>query len=334
MLGALVIIILVSIIWLLPKEQSNFPDDIEPIETEWRCLGDDEVASYVKNEKENEVSTATISVKDKESGKEKYSFEIELPMSGHYHPIELHKCGVYADRSFGYDYIKREVSGKYSFEFWQYDYNGFGKKVIFLSGPISGRGYGSDFRVSSSEQYVVFKRGHGGSDDYALIIKDLNTKEDFFILPAQEIFERNPNTIGTLGLIEWTKDSSYFWGDIFMGAYTSGYFRIDIENKTYELFETPEGQMGGDQLNVETGWVTNHSGLFWTGIHEFTEQVKEEMRDDGVGTKLYIYNLFTEEKVLIYETDEPGWYTKPWWISDTELRYETFEGETKVYEVE
>ena len=326
MLGALVIIIFVSTTWFLPN-------DSEPTETEWRCLGEDEVASYEKNKKENEVSTATIFVKDKETGEEKYNFEIKLPLPNHYHPIELHKCGVYATRDFGYDYIKRETLDNYSFEFWQYDYSGVGKKIIFLSGPISGQGFGSDFRVSPSEQYVVLERGYGGSDDYALIIKDLNIIEDVFIIPAQEMFKRNPNTTGTLGFIEWTKDSRYFWGDIFMGAYTSGYFRIDMENKTYELFEALEGQMGGDQLNTETGWVTNHSGLFWTGIHEFTEQLKEEMREDGVGTKLYIYNLFTKEKILIYETNEPGWYTKPWWISDTELRYETFEGETRIYKL-
>ncbi len=328
LLGALVAIVFISIIWLLP----NGP---EPAETEWKCLGEDEVAGYRENEKKNEVRTATIFVKDKENGEEKYSFEINNILDV-YHSIELHECGIYALRVFNYNPKKSKQDIGYKDELWKYDYIDQEESVVLLSEKLSDfiSYYSPSFRVSPSEQYVVLERGYGGRNDYALIIKDLETKEDIFTLPMQEVFEKNPNIIGSFMFHEWTKDSRYFWGDIFAGANVSGYFRIDIENQTYELFEALAGQLGGEVLNVEKGLVTHRTGAFWTGVHEFTEQIKEGMREDGIGTKLYIYNLFTKKKTLIYETDEPNWTPHSWWISDTELRYETFEGEIKIYEVE
>ena len=49
------------------------------------CLADDEIANYV----EKIEMPVVISIKDKETKEEKYSFQIENADLKHYHPMEL-----------------------------------------------------------------------------------------------------------------------------------------------------------------------------------------------------------------------------------------------------
>ncbi|MFQ6118993.1 MAG: hypothetical protein ACE5KE_03790, partial [Methanosarcinales archaeon] len=111
------------------------------------CLGEDEIANYEIHKRKNEVSLATIFIKNKETNQDILSFQIELPIPDHYHPIELHRCRLYATRSFNYDYTKKQALPNYKIELWRYYYSGEGESLTFLSGPISGSGYGTDFRI-------------------------------------------------------------------------------------------------------------------------------------------------------------------------------------------
>ncbi len=90
------------------------------------CLGKDEVASYEIKQQETTggEGVAIISIKDKKSQKEKFNFQIDILQVQHYHPIELHKCGVYAVRSFNYDYTIQKTLAGYRAELWKYDYAG------------------------------------------------------------------------------------------------------------------------------------------------------------------------------------------------------------------
>lgn len=298
------------------------------------CLGDDETASHLIKKKEKEVSMADIIIYDKNTSQEKHGFQIELPIPDHYHPIEIHSCGVYAVKDFNYDFFTRRALPGYRLELWRYQYTGNGESLILLSDiPISGAGFGTDFRVSSNEKYIVLEWSYFGKDDYSLIIKDLNTKEDVFSLLAKEIFERYPNIVGNFNMREWSKDSRYFWGDIFDGAYVLAYFRIDAQNWKYDIYEAPDGAMGGFPLNINTGYVPIQPGQVWTGDYQLTQELKEQYRKEGRKSELYLYNLFTKEKISIETNDEPLFSFKPKWPSDTELQYELPTGEKKIYKI-
>lgn len=298
-----------------------------------QCLIDNETASYEIMKKENEVSIADIIISDKKNNQEKYRFLVELPIPNHYHPIELHKCGVYAAKSFNYDYINRKAMPDYRIELWRYGYNGYDESVTFLSGPISGSGFGTDFRIDLSERYLVLEKSYLGKDDYALVIKDLNTKQDVFALSIKSITEQYPDRIGNFNMLEWSQDSRYFWGDIFDGAHVNAYFRIDTNNWKADIFEAPDGAMGGMSPNINTGYVPIQPGLVWTGDIQLTQELKEKEGKEGKGSSLYLYNLFTKEKILIETTGEPQFFFKPKWLSDTELQYELPGGEKKIYEI-
>jgi parallel beta-helix repeat protein len=300
------------------------------------CLSDDEVAAYEIREKKrgamDNEAVVIMSINDKKTGAKEFDFQIDN-VRINYRPIEVHKCGVYIVKRFNYDYkkIEQDPGSDYKEELWKYDYNGNGETLILLAEKPKEfiAYYSTDFRVDPTENYIVLIRSYLGQPDYALVIKDLETKEDVFVLPLKDI----SNLEGSIGLRSWTKDGRYFWGDIFVGAYVLAFFRIDTVNWNVEVFEIPEGVLGGSALNIEKGYVTQHPGHVWTGIDILTEQIKEEWREQGKISSLYLYNLFTKERTLLATTDEPLWRFKPKWLSDTELEYELPNGERKIYKI-
>ena len=315
----------------LPEEQIKKID-----QNTKHCLADDEVASYEIKKKENltySEATVTIFIENQNIDLKKYSFKIEN-IRKNYHPVEIHKCGVYVVRMFNHDPKKSKQDPGYREEFWKYDYSGKGEMIILLAEKpkefISY--YSPDFRVDPAEKYIVLEKGYLGADDYALVIKNLETKEDTFVLPFKKIADEYPDLIGSFRFREWTENGRYFWGDIFVGANVLGFFRIDALNWKTDIFPAPENTVGGDVLNFDTGYTTVHSGYIYFGVYELVQEEKEERRKKGIGTELYVESLITKERHFVDKTDEPLWFFKPKWISETKLEYYLPSGERKIYE--
>ena len=310
----------------LPEEQS------EKLSQEY-CLADDEIASYI----EKAEMSVVIFVKNKETKKEKYSFQINDIDLEHYYPVELHRCGVYAIRKFNYDPKKSKQDAGFKVELWKYQYNKEGDSTVILSEKgedLIFKGYYSyDFRVDPTEKYVILVRGSLGEDDYALIIKDLKTEEDTFVFSIKEITDKHPDLVGNIRLDGWSDDGRYFWFDTHVGAMRLGFIRIDTLNWETDIFPVPENVMGGDALNFNTGYITVHPYNEWYGIYEIEQIEKEKMRKEGIDSEIYIESLITKERHFVDKTDEPLWFFKPKWISDTELEYYLPSGEKKVYEI-
>lgn len=278
-----------------------------------------------------------VVIKDINTDKEVTKLKIDNIISpSHYHPIEVHKCGIYVIRVFNYDPEKTKQDSGYKDELWKYDYTGKGEGFILLAEkPKEFISYFSpDFRVDSTESYIVLEKGYLGKNDYALIIKDLKTKDDVFVLLPEDLQKKNSNFIGVFDMLEWSEDGRYFWGSISEGAYVNGYFRIDTSNWKADIFEAPDGAMGGSKLNIKTGYLPIQPGAVWTGDLQLTQELKEQYRKEGRKSALYLYNLFTKEKILITSTtDDPLWWFKPNWLSDTKLEYEIPVEGKKIYEI-
>lgn len=318
-------------------QKSNKLKDAEtPKEELIECLGEKRDASYKIEEKESPLADLIITVKDKFTKEYLFSFKVDNIFKN-YHPIELHQCGIYVIKEFNFDFKKFKPLLGFSVELWKYQYNGNGEKILILAGENEHNEamvyYSYDFRIDNSEKYLALEKGYLGKEDYSLVIKDLNTQKDIFVLLAEEIFKQYPNIAGNFGLDQWTKDSRYFWGDIFDGAYVNGYFRIDTQNWKVDIYEAPDGAMGGSPLNINTGYLPIQPGQVWTGDYQLTEELKEQYKKESKKFELYLYNLFTKEKTFIETTDEPLFWFKPKWLSDTELEYELPNGEKKVYQI-
>lgn len=300
------------------------------------CLDENMEVFYKIEEKESPLADIIISVNDKSTKKELFLFNI-MNIFKNYHPIELHTCGIYVIKQFNFDNKNFKILPGFSTELWRYNYAGQGEKALFFSKENTNIRdgaevyYSYDFRIDSQEKYIVLEKSYLGKDDYSLVIKDLNTKDDVFVLSAKSIREQYSNVVGSFGFDKWTNNGRYFWGDIFEGAYVNGFFRIDTQNWKAEIFEAPQDVLGGDALNVENGYITVHPGNTWYGFADMTEEEKEKRRKQGIGTELYIHNLITNERKFVVKTDKPLWFFKPKWLSDTELQYELPTGEIKIY---
>ena len=110
---------------------------------------------------------------------------------------------------------------------------------------------------------------------------------------------------------------------------------MDSRDWSYELFEAPEGVLGGYPLNLETGWVPLIPGAFWTGVVEFDEDMKQERAAAGETADLYLYNVFSKERRLVEDTDAPIWRgLNAQWLSDTELQYTMPDRKVRTYQVQ
>ncbi|MCK4553955.1 hypothetical protein KAU19_03255 [Candidatus Parcubacteria bacterium] len=321
-------------------QQENNGVEQEATTTKWKCLGEYEEAGFyngcgkfaqkgmpkeyplkvIIREKENKVVKNKIIINDIAEDQD---------------AVEIYKCGIYVIREFNFDEKNFKSKKGYKSELYKYDYSSNLERILIFSEKpdefISY--YNSGFRIPKTEHYIALIKGYYGKNDYSLVIKDLNTREDIFVLSHNKLMKQYPEIKGMFDFREWTKDGRYFYGALSDAAIERGFFRIDTEIWEYEVFEVPEFIGGGDQLNVETGWVTYHTDMVWTGFYDITEAIKQERREQGIGTTLYIYNLLTKEKRFIYKTEEPLWFTKPEWLSDMELEYELPNGEKRIYKL-
>ncbi len=248
----------------------------------------------------------------------------------------VYSCGIYTIRFFNYNPKKEGNQDMgYKEELWNYNYSGFGKKVIILAEKpkefISY--YSPDFRIDPSEKNLTLIKSYLGKDDYALVIKDINTLNNVLSIKLNDIVKKYPNVVGSIGLLKWTDDGKYFWFDIFDGAYTKGFIRIDSKDWSYQVFEIPNDMDIGvsGPLNFDTGYTLLYPGFVWTGVVEMDEQISQQWLKEGKQSEIYLYNLFTKQKELIATTTKPLWNFNGKWLSNTKLQYEMPSGEKKIY---
>ena len=256
-----------------------------------------------------------------------------------YNPIELRNCGIYVLRGFNFDYSKFSPLPGFNRSLWRYDYLGKGKKILDLAwlNDVGATMYAYDyiFRVSPNEDYLALIAGGVGAEDYGIIFQLLSSLEgeDSFRVLYKNIVGSNPNIYGSIGFNEWSSDSRYFWGNIFDGADVKAYYRIDIENKTFDVYEAPYGSLGGDALvlNPNNGYVPYDPNAYWSPDADDMAIRTAMNQEDGLKSELHLRHLPTGKDILVASVDEPLWRFSPKWISDTELEYTLPSGAKKTF---
>ncbi len=310
------------------------------------CLKKNESVDYEITDRKRDLGDSeadvNVSVFDKMTNFRRATFQINGIWHNNDYQVSAHECGVYVIRMFNYDYHTTKQKPGYRDELWKYSYDGHEKKIALLAEKRQLDGlffayYNPDFRVDPAEKFVVLIKGYLGKQIYAVVIKNLKTLKDDFVLSIDDIKNKYPNFVGYFDFNEWTKDGRYFWGNIADKndpAYTVAFFRIEAGTWKWEIFPAPEGTMGGDKLNVENGWVTYDDGAPWTGDADFAKMYEEEWKKEGKKVHFYLYSLITKEQILLATIDDPAWGFGKKWLSDTELEY-TLPGDIKkVYKID
>lgn len=293
------------------------------------CLEENEFIDYTIDEryaKEIQIPTVpvTISIRDKSTLESKKSFIIDniTPL------IRIHKCGIYVLRDFD-----RE-SSNYREELWKYDYSGKGTKLFLLFAFLDNQPKGilyNGFVIDPNERYLVLEKSYLSQDDYALVIKDLNTKEDLLVLNLKDVLVKYPDVIpGSFGLGSWTKDGKYLRGDIFDGALDTAYYQIEAGTWKTEIYPSPSDLLAGVEraINYEKWYLAYVDIPTFTGVQDVYEQIIEKAKKEGKQKNFYLYNLITKEKTKIVSA-EPEWRFNIKWLSDAELQYELPSGEKR-----
>lgn len=307
---------------------------IESLEkVRFECLTADKKVYFVLNENSRYPGKGEVVVKDY-SAKPLSKLEVEVPIPDHYHPFELHQCGIYLFQSKNYDYSSRKPLSGYTFSLWKYDFDGRGKELLTLSRLDSANQprnlFQSDFRISPDEKYLVLAEGYLGGPHYNLVIKKLgryfrtNKLPDALVIPFKDIVGTNKNIYGSIGFLEWSSDSRYFWGNVFADAEVTAFFRVDMKSKTFDVYEAPEGTLGGHALTLrpDTGYILYDPNYFWSPVADDTPGIIAEQIQKGIKNELHLHHLPSGRDILVASADEPLWSFRPKWVSNTEISYE------------
>lgn len=167
------------------------------------CLSDGERADYLRERDFIPSIPLTILIQDKDTKEEKFRFEISNVRPSEAYPLSNHmfKCGFYVVRRFNHNYRT---------ELWHYNYSNDGQKMLDLFKPEDeNNSFSTDFRIDKTETFVaLIKSWYGEPENHALVIKDIGTMEDKFVISLKELTEKFPD-------VEPATISLGYWGGLF-----------------------------------------------------------------------------------------------------------------------
>lgn len=190
-----------------------------------KCLGEWESVEYVSDYKNRFVD-----VYIKNGGEKSHLFKISDVSSGS--QIEVHKCGLYLIRAFGFDYDKMKELNNYRVEIWKYSFDGDAIKVLTLGEKdqfnSSKYYYEYDFRINDEESYITLIGRYASPE--VLTIKDLNTVSDAFVFTKNDLLDeygvdyKNPELLYLVDTWKWNEN--YFTFTVFSNIS----FRVNISD--------------------------------------------------------------------------------------------------------
>ena len=183
------------------------------------CLRENEVADYLHVRAESFVPSLplTILIQNKNTKAGKFRFSIDSVRPSEAWPLSNHmfKCGFYMVRQFNFDTENLKALSGFREEIWKYQYNGEGEKILTLAERddkgINHYFFSPDFRIDRAETYIALVRSwYGEPENHALVIKDLKTMKDKYVITLKELMENCNIEVGTIQLSGWGENLFQF----------------------------------------------------------------------------------------------------------------------------
>lgn len=298
------------------------------------CLGEDEMVEYAldplaaPNLRLPSHPTTTIVIKDTKNVKETFHFVINN-IDSSVGALEVHKCGVYVIRGEDFDSYEGYYRKK---AFWRYKYDG---SVDLIISSDEFKNYSPIFRINSSETMISLNRQLVNDlPPDAVVIREIKAEgpKNIKIVSVSNLLQEETDLVEPrdIGVSGWSSDGRYLWGGS-SSQIDVVYFRIDVNNDDIEIFSMPSDATHHGPPNFNTGYIAYTYGPPWVGIEEDAQKIYDEWARQGNKNTLFLYNLFTKEKKMIFSTEDSAWNFKERWLSDTELEYYLPDGERKIY---
>lgn len=340
-IGVLVLCLVGSILYVSP-----ISNDIQKLLTGTRCLKDTEKAVYEILE-EGRPGKVRVNVVDTVASTTVWSKDFSIPSTSHSRAYLLHRCHFYLHERDGFNPENGEVDPGYFWGLLQHKYfsEDGGKRVVTFAENSSGKSqdskvfYGTTYSISDGENYASLERSTLSKPDYALVIKNIETGADEYILTLAEVLKEHPEAAGSFDVGKWVTrpDGEYLKTVIYDGARELAYIYIKADTWETEIFETPTDLMAGVEGAIPpfAPLLAYTDVIVWAGFAEMTEQLIDEQISSGQKKHLIVANLKTGKKAVIETVPIIKSHRfKMTWLSDTELEYTMPDGTKKTYQVE
>ena len=214
----------------------------------------------------------------------------------HYHNVEFHLGNLFIIRRF-------DQSNSSIDELWKYDAAGNGKKIY--------TGNNIDFRVAPDGNTIAIN-----DSDHLLI---LDTSGNLFAsFTLDELSSGNPKTnTASIGMEGWSKDSSQFWGNLFMAIDVRAFFRVIVSTKqsqTYDIMNFPFSRHDYD-LNYDTAQIVFSDYPMFLDADN-----AKKFETSGKIVSLYLLDLPGKKIQTISTTIAKPF--NPSWIDDNNFQYD------------
>jgi len=287
------------------------------------CLSSAEYADYPASEQnpyiagEPNTSTIDIYVRNTQTNTEISHFQISDIDYQQAYALLMRPCNIY---------VIRRIPQPLSEEFWVYNYAGQGKQFIQLQVL--------EYSIDPTETYFITELNPAMASD-TLDVFNLRTGNLMFVLPVSTINQNYPaDAPSNFDSYGWTENDRYFWGGLFQQADQIAFFRIDTSNWTYQMFQAPDQTLGGDKLNLESGWVTySINAAPWTGDPNADQYFQQQAEQNGTITSFAIYNLFTKQSYVIATSTDPTQEYNAAWIAPNQLQWSLPGGTSQIFTI-
>lgn len=339
--GVLALFVISGILYVSP-----IPNDLQKLLTGTRCLKDTEIAVYEILE-EGRPGKVRVSVIDKAASTHVWSRNFTIPSTSHSHSYLLRDCHFYLHQRGGFNPEDGKVEPGYFWGLLQYGYfsEGDGRRIVTFAENASGKSqdskifFGTTYAITNAERYISLEQSALGKPDYALVIKNIETGEDEYVLTLDEVLKEHPNAAGSFDVGTWVTrpDGEYLKTVIYNGARELAYIYIKRGTWETEIYETPSDLMAGVEGAIPpfAPLLAYTDVIVWAGFAEMTEQLIDEQVASGQKKHLIVANLKTGKKTVVEEVPiKKAHRFKMKWFSDTELEYTMPDGTRKTYRVE
>lgn len=313
-----------------------------------RCLKDGERAVY-EVVKKGSPATVQVSVFDDEGSTMTWRREIEIPDSDVFVPLKLGRCAFYVEQAINYDYDKQWFPAGYERRLNRYDFfsNASAHQIVLEEENKTGKS--NDFQVffarlafavSPSEHYISLVHSYLEKPDYALVIRNLQTGKDEYVLTLADLLKQHPTAAGSFDVGEWytrPDGTEVLLGNLYQDRYKPAFYLLEAGTWKMHVWPTPQDFSGYSEFAIakySPHFAYTDFDVFG-GIDTLEDQIFADKVARGDMVHLKVANLETGKTDVIAEVPLVRHYRfNLTWLSETQLQYTMPDGTTRTYTVQ
>ncbi|MFW5720377.1 MAG: RNA polymerase sigma factor [Candidatus Dojkabacteria bacterium] len=261
----------------------------------------------VLKENPNDTSLTDIYLKNLSAGNEEFYITQPDVYRNHFRAAEYKNQSLYIIKRTG-----DTSTTNWTDELWKYESaNDAGLKLF--------TGQGLDFNASYNGKFVVINY-----DGMLTIINETGTKIQSYGVAELGLSQLADSDMLTIELLDWSSDSSAFWGGLTITTNLQGFYRINTATWDINTYETQSLNIGPEYaLNPDNGLIAYSD---YPAILDTFQQ--EEFEKSGKNITLQVYNLTAKNQTKVDTAVAKKF--EPKWISDKTLEYNDPKGNGRV----